>query len=96
MELTGWKIIMTDYGKYGMYLKFLTGHFQNFTTLQKIWQLTICVVQRKGDFSDNIFPRNKHLASKFTNFTIQLVTHMTLSTWGRTAFDSHSCQSDRT
>jgi len=28
-----------DYGKCETYLKFLTGHFQNFTTLQKIWQL---------------------------------------------------------
>ena len=44
----------------------------------------ICVVQRKGDFSDNIFPRNTSiLTSKFTNFTTQVVTHMTQSTWGR-------------
>jgi len=28
-----------DYGKYEMYLKFETDHFQDFTTLQKIWQL---------------------------------------------------------
>ena len=33
MGLTGWKKIMTDYGKYTMCLKLQTGHFLNFTTL---------------------------------------------------------------
>jgi len=37
MESIGQEKIMTDYGKYEMYLKFETGHFQNFSALQKIW-----------------------------------------------------------
>jgi hypothetical protein len=66
-----------DYGKYETYLKFQKGHFQNFTTLQKILQLVkFCSKERW--VSDNIFPRSKSvLVSNYRIYVTCLDTPMT-------------------
>ena len=82
-----------DYGKYEMYLKIQTGHFQNITPLQKIWQLVkLQFCSKERWVSDNIFPSSKNiLVSNYRIYVTWLDTPMTCnSTWGRTGSAWHN------
>jgi len=55
MNLTG-RTKFWQTGRFETYLKFQTGHFQNFTTILNMWPSTKLLVCRKeGSFSDNTY-----------------------------------------
>jgi hypothetical protein len=87
MKLTGWKKVLTDYGKYKNYCQFYTAYFQQFTALPQIRQQKILFFSSKErQFSNNVFPRNTNVSAlKHTNCATALVT-LTASkcTGGRT------------
>jgi hypothetical protein len=64
MKLTGWKKVLTDYGKYKDYQKFYTTYFQKFPTLSKIrQQKSLFFSSKERLFSNNVLPRNTNVSA---------------------------------
>jgi hypothetical protein len=64
MKLTGWKNVLTDYGKYKNYWKFYTAYFRKFTTLPKIrQQKSLFFSSNERQFSHNVSPRSTNVSA---------------------------------